>query len=125
MPKAMTFSIYVNDMERAIKFYSEVLGWEMKQFPGAAHYMVNAGDKDEPGITGFLEPRVGNREKDVTDRTTVNHYRVFSYEDTIKKVIESGGKILDEFSMGDMGNHATCQDTEGNVFAIMWEKPKE
>jgi uncharacterized protein len=123
MAKAMNFSLYVDDPERAVKFYSEVLGWKMQKFPGAAHYMIDAGPAEEQGVSGFMEPRVGNREKDVKNRSTVLHIRVSSYEDTINKIIDAGGKVLDDFPMGDMGHHATCQDTEGNVFAIMWENP--
>jgi predicted enzyme related to lactoylglutathione lyase len=123
MSKAMTFSIYVGNEEQAVKFYSEVLGWKIEKFPGGSHYMVNAGPDDEPGISGFIEPREGNREKNVEKRSTVNHYRITSYENVIKTVKKLGGKVLDEFEMGEMGRHATCEDPEGNVFAVMWENP--
>jgi predicted enzyme related to lactoylglutathione lyase len=85
--------------------------------------MVNAGPDDEPGISGFIEPREGNREENVENRSTVIHYRVASYDDIIEKVKKLGGKVLDEFDMGEMGRHATCEDPEGNVFAVMWENP--
>lgn len=118
MSKALRFSLYVDNPERAIKFYSEVLGWKMKKAPmgGDQHWWITAGLEDEEGLDGDLEGRVGNR-------TTVNHFRIPSYEDTLEKVKKAGGKVLSEEPMGEMGNHAFCQDTEGNVFGVMWENP--
>jgi predicted enzyme related to lactoylglutathione lyase len=120
MSKAMRFLLYADDLERAARFYTEVLGWEMKKAPaelgGDNHWFITAGPEDEPGLDGDLEKRVSNR-------TTVNHFRIPSYKETLEKIVRAGGKVLSEEPMGEMGNHAFCQDTEGNVFGVMWEKP--
>ena len=116
MSKAMSFNIYVDNPEKAIRFYSEALGWEITQFKEEQHWMVKAGPEDEQGVDGFLDPRVGNR-------TTVNHYRIPSYKETLEKIVKGGGKVLEEMDMGDMGKHAFCEDPEGNVFGVMWENP--
>jgi predicted lactoylglutathione lyase len=47
---------------------------------------------------------------------------VKSFKDTIAKLKTNGGKVISETPMGDMGYHAFCEDTEGNVFAIFEEK---
>lgn len=116
MSKAMNFSIYVDDMERALRFYSEVFGWKADKFPGGEHYIVSAGEEDEQGVDGFLEPRQKTR-------STVNHFRIFSYDETLEKITREGGKILEEMDMGDMGRHAFCEDPDGNVLGLMWENP--
>ena len=116
MSKAMNFSLYVDDMEKALRFYSEVFGWKLQKFPGGQHYIAVAGAKDEQGVDGFIEPRVGTR-------STVNHFRIPSYDETLKKITRAGGKILDEMDMGDMGKHAFCEDPDGNVLGLMWENP--
>ena len=119
MSKAIRFSLYVDDPERAIKFYSDVLGWEMKKSPiGDQHWWITAGPEDEEGLDGDLEGRVGNR-------TTVNHFRVASFEDTLKKVKSNGGTVISETPMGDMGYHAFCEDSEGNVIGVFQEKTPE
>lgn len=114
MSKAMRFLLYGDDLERAVNFYTEVLGWKMTGGQND-HYWINAGPADEEGLDGDLEKRVGNR-------TTVNHFRVKSFKDTVAKIKANGGKIISETPMGEMGFHAFCEDTEGNVFGIMEEK---
>lgn len=117
MSKALRFSLYVDDPDRAIKFYSEALGWKMTKSPmGDLHWWITAGPDEEEGLDGDLEQRVDNR-------ATVLHFRIPSYKDTLEKITKNGGKILSEEPMGEMGNHAFCEDTEGNVFGVMWEKP--
>lgn len=123
MAKAMNFTLYVNDAEKEMKFYSEVLGWGFTKMPMGNHYGIDAGAKEEQGIGGFMEPREGNREKNTEVRSTVNHYRVSDYDKMIAAVKAMGGKILDEFDMGEMGRHATLEDPEGNVFGAMWVNP--
>lgn len=116
MSKAMSFNIFTNEPEKIIKFYSETLGWEITQFGNEQHWGVKAGPDDEPGVNGWIDMRVGNR-------TTINHYRIPAYEETIEKIIKAGGKVISDMDMGDMGHHAFCEDPEGNVFGVMWENP--
>jgi predicted enzyme related to lactoylglutathione lyase len=110
MSKAIRFSLYYDNAERAVKFYSDVLGWKMSGGQND-HYWINAGPPEEQGLEGDLEKRVGQR-------TTVNHFTVKSFKDTVAKIKTNGGKIISETPMGDMGFHAFCEDSEGNVFAI-------
>ena len=120
MSKAMRFLLYVDDIERAVEFYTEALGWQMRKAPpelgGDKHYWITAGPDDEPGLDGDLEVRVGNR-------ATINHYRIPSYKDTLEKIKNGGGKVVSEEDMGEMGKHAFCEDPDGNLFGVMWENP--
>lgn len=117
MAKALRFLLYVDDPGRAIKFYTETLGWKMTRSPGGEqHWWITAGPDNEEGLDGDLEVRTGNR-------STVNHYRIPAYEETLEKIKKAGGRVLSEEPMGEMGNHAFCEDTEGNVFGVMWERP--
>jgi len=114
MSKAIRFSLYVDNPERAIKFYSEALGWKMNKARQEGHWFINAGPKEEEGLEGDMEQREGSR-------TTVAHFRVKSYKDTVKAALKNGGKVLKETDMGEMGKHAFLQDSEGNVIGIMEE----
>ena len=114
MSKALRFTLYYDDPERALKFYSEVLGWQMSG-GREGHYWIKAGPREEDGLDGDLEKRVDNR-------TTVNHFRVKSFKETVARIKANGGRIISETPMGDMGFHAFCEDTEGNIFGIMEEK---
>jgi predicted enzyme related to lactoylglutathione lyase len=123
MSKAFRFLVYADDPERAVKFYTEVLGWKFDKTPaemgGGNHFWINAGSDDEEGIgAGDLELRIGNR-------STVNHYRVVSFKDTINKITKYGGKIINETALGEMGFQAFCEDSEGNVFSIFQPKNPE
>jgi predicted enzyme related to lactoylglutathione lyase len=116
MAKAMSFNIFIDDPEKAIKFYTEALGWEFTRFGEQQHWMIKAGPDDEPGVDGWLDMKVGNR-------AVVNHFRIPAYQETIDKIIKAGGKVIEEMDMGDMGHHAFCEDPEGNIFGVMWENP--
>lgn len=46
MPRVVHFDISVDDPERAIKFYTEVLGWNISKWEGSIDYwFVNTGEQ--------------------------------------------------------------------------------
>lgn len=57
-------------------------------------------------------------------KCTTNTVGVESYEETTKKIIAAGGKILTpKTAVPGIGYMSYCQDTEGNVFGIMQNDP--
>lgn len=38
----------------AVKFYSELFGWEASKHEGMEYYLVNSGGPDKPGIAGGI-----------------------------------------------------------------------
>jgi predicted enzyme related to lactoylglutathione lyase len=56
--------------------------------------------------------------------STVNTIGVESLDDTVAKVVASGGQIaLPRMAVPGVGYLAYCQDTEGNTFGLMQPDP--
>lgn len=114
MAKMIHFEIPANDPKRAIKFYEDVFEWKIEKWDAPVDYwLVTAGEDDEPGINGAIIPR----ELDTTVRDTIS---VDSYDASVKKIENSGGKMLTEkMDIPGMGFNGFFQDTEGNVMGII------
>lgn len=111
------FEIYVDNMERAKKFYQSVFGVTLEQLdtPGVEMWSFS-GDINAYGTPGALVKMPGFS----AGRNSVLVY--FSCDDCAveeKKVKEFGGKIeKSTFSIGHYGNIALVYDTEGNMFGL-------
>ena len=60
MSRPIHFEIQADDLERAMRFYTDVFGWTFEdygQYTGAPYWGVTTGDPGEPGINGGLLPR--------------------------------------------------------------------
>lgn len=117
MSRVTHFEISVDDPERAIKFYTDAFGWEIKKWEGPMDYwLIMTGPKDQPGIDGGLMKR------EHPGASTTNTIDVPSVDEFISKITEAGGKIVaPKQSIPGVGYFAYCQDTEGNTFGIMEE----
>lgn len=115
------FEIYVNDMERAKKFYSTVLDVEltdappMKEMPDMQMaffpWVENA-----PNANGAL---VKMKDSVVGAGGTLIYFQSEDCAVEQSRVEAVGGKVLQpKFSIGEHGFCAICSDTEGNVFGI-------
>ena len=115
MSRVVHFEISVDDMQRAINFYKNALGWEISQWDGPQEYwLVSTGKKEEPGIDGALTLREN------TTPPVVNTIDVKNLDEALKKVVNSGGTIsVDKMSVPGIGFLAYCLDTEGNLFGMM------
>ena len=117
MLRVTHFEISVDDPERAIKFYTDAFGWEVKKWEGPMDYwLITTGPEDQPGIDGGLMKR------EHPGASTTNTIDVPSVDEFISKITEAGGKIVaPKQSIPGVGYFAYCQDTEGNTFGIMEE----
>ena len=117
MLRVTHFEISVDDPERAIKFYTDAFGWEIKKWEGPMDYwLIMTGPKDQPGIDGGLMKR------EHPGASTTNTIDVPSVDEFISKITEADGKIVaPKQSIPGVGYFAYCQDTEGNTFGIMEE----
>jgi len=117
MLRVVHFEINADDPERAVKFYQQVFGWEIKKWNGPIDYwLVMTGPNDQPGIDGGIMKRAN------PEATTYNTVNVPSVDEFSKKIIEHGGKIVvPKMAVPGVGYMAYCADTEGNVFGIMQE----
>lgn len=118
------FEIHADDAERAVKFYSEVFGWQITKWdqPGWNYWMVMTAEKDskEPGINGGLLIREGDRPKpECSTNAFVCTIGVEDIDEMHNKIIAAGGKVsMPKFDIAGMAWQAYYFDTEGNTFGI-------
>jgi predicted enzyme related to lactoylglutathione lyase len=119
MPRPIHFEIPAENPERAIRFYSSVLGWTFTKWDGPVDYwIVTTGDASEPGINGGLMPR-----RDPA-QPCVNTVNVSDLDAMIQKVESSGGLcVVPKMPVPGIGWLAYCKDTEGHIFGMMQPDP--
>lgn len=113
------FDIYVTDMQRAAKFYQDVLGVRLVAMPdptGETEMMSFPGNMERYGASGALartphaRPGAGG---------TMVYFSVDDCAMQQARVSESGGKIVrPKFSIGEFGFVCIAQDTEGNFLGF-------
>ena len=115
------FEIYVENMDRAKKFYQSVFGVTLEHLGSptsepSVELWAFPGDMSASGATGALVKMPGFP----VGRNSVLIY--FSCADCAieeRKVKEFGGKIeKSKFSIGSYGSISLVYDTEGNMFGL-------
>ena len=112
---AVWFDIPVQNIDRAMKFYSKVLGVEIQKMEGAPKKYAMFPFSPGSVSGGLVE------DKDmVTDRGPLLYLN--GGDDLsipLKRVADAGGKVLQEkTSIGQHGFMAIFKDTEGNRVAL-------
>lgn len=111
MGRVIHFEIPSSDPERAAAFYGRIFDWKIQKWAGPMEYWMITTGTDGPGIDGGLMRRPGP----VT--TTVG---VDSLDGTMEAVASAGGKVVvGKAAIPGVGYVAHCEDTEGNLFALM------
>ncbi len=114
------FEIYVDDIERAKKFYSTVLEKELFDLPmpeGMQSKMVafpwaESGKNATGALVQMAEMKAGGN-------STVVYFQCEDCQVEQDRVEAAGGKILQpKFAIGEHGFCAWCIDTEGNYFGL-------
>jgi uncharacterized protein len=111
------FEIYVQDMDRAKKFYESVLQFKLEKLdsPGLEMWSFPMA-MDGYGASGALVkmegfPAGGN--------STLVYFSCTDCADEAGRVVKSGGRIQREkMSIGQYGFIALAIDTEGNMFGL-------
>lgn len=114
------FEIPVTNFERAQKFYSTILGKEVKKMPmpDATEYGVLPYDTENNGVGGAI---MGVDEKPASSGSSVTVYLNGGDDLSIPlaKVEEAGGKVtMPKTPIGENGFMAFFIDTEGNKLAF-------
>jgi uncharacterized protein len=111
------FEIYVDDMERAKKFYQDVLEVELQRLEG-------------PDVEMWTFPMVQNSTGSAGSLVRMDGFKaggnsvlVYFMSDDCKveeaRVVPAGGRIQkSKFSIGQYGFITLAVDTEGNMFGI-------
>ncbi|MES2112148.1 MAG: VOC family protein [Bacteroidota bacterium] len=116
------FEIYVEDFERAVKFYTQVFKCELKEIPvdnerhSQMRYAIFTGGQESAGANGALV------KLDVAKPGIGGTFVYFSSEEIdaeLSRVEAAGGKIVrPKQGVGDLGIIALIEDTEGNMIGL-------
>ncbi|MFZ2193279.1 MAG: VOC family protein [Candidatus Moraniibacteriota bacterium] len=122
MNRVIHFEIQADDVERAKKFYENVLGWKIEKYMDEKnsgmmdYWMVMTGEKGTPGIDGGMYKRPAD-DKLYTFDCTID---VPDIDSAVAAVKANGGTITREKSeLPGVGWFASVKDPEGNRFALM------
>ena len=116
------FEIPADDPERAVKFYRELFGWEIKPMGGPMDYWLletvptdGEGMPIRQGVNGGLMRRM------MPGQVPVNYIAVDDVGEFARKAERLGAKVIvPKMPVPGMGWFAQLTDTEGNIFAI-WQ----
>lgn len=114
------FEIYVDDIDRAKKFYETIFGKEMMDMPvpESINCKMTAFpyDKETPSTSGALVQSADIK----PGGNSILVY--FETEDCLaeqNRVEQAGGKVIQpKFAIGQYGFCTLCLDTEGNMFGL-------
>jgi hypothetical protein len=117
MSTIVHFDVPADNIERAKKFYSELLGWKFESFPEMQYNLITTTNVDgTPGIGGGMGKRMDPSQR------IMNYFGVKSIDAAMNQVRSLGGSILmGKMAVPKMGYLANCVDTEGNLFGL-WEE---
>jgi uncharacterized protein len=111
------FELMTEDVEGAKRFYADLLGWALKEYPmeeGESYWVVKAGDEEVGGIVKTPPAAAG----------VPSHWGIYITVDdvdaTAKKAERLGAKILvPPMDIPQVGRFATLQDPQGAPFAVI------
>jgi predicted enzyme related to lactoylglutathione lyase len=114
------FEIYVNDMQRAIKFYEAVLQMKLQKLNSPTAELVEMwsfpSSMEAPGASGALAKMDGGPQP---GSGTIVYFRCEDCATEAGRVPASGGSVMKEkFSIGEYGYIALVNDTEGNTIGF-------
>lgn len=120
------FEIYVDDMERAKKFYSKVLDITFQDVPapdGSAGFKMSFFPVDQDPaamrVGGALVHMPGSRNQGVPCISTMVYFPCDDCSVEAGRVAAAGGTVhKPKFPIGEFGFCAICLDTEGNTFGL-------
>ncbi len=114
MNRPIHFEILSEDPEETSKFYSSVMGWDVKVWDGPQGYwMLTTGSGDTPGIDGAVMGKHFNQ-------PVINTIDVESLDAMIEKVEANGGKtVYGPHDIPGVGRHVYVADPEGNLFGLL------
>lgn len=113
------FDIYVTDMDRAVRFYENVLQQQLAPIggpTGETQMMAFPADMGTYGAGGAL---VKSSHARPGPGGTLVYFSVTDCAQEADRVASAGGKLVQpKFSIGEFGWVALCEDTEGNLFGL-------
>lgn len=125
MPRPIHFEIHADQPERAVAFYSALLGWQFTKWGGSMPYWLIKTGEGTPGIDGGLMPRHGSVTPNAPVIAWVCTVDVENVDAMVAKALTLGGVVaLPKMPIPGVGWLAYVKDTEGNIFGMMQNDPK-
>lgn len=130
MKKVVHFEIPADNIDRAKKFYGEIFGWQLQDWPmadGSVYVGARTVAVDEqtfmPKEPGAINGGIVKRDQYVkTPQVTVN---VPSIDEYLEKIKAAGGSVIKpKQNIEGMGYYAYAADSEGNLLGL-WEDIKK
>jgi predicted enzyme related to lactoylglutathione lyase len=113
------FDVYVEDMDRAVGFYENVLGTKLVLMDDPTHealMMSFSGDMHAYGAAGAL---VKTQHSKPGPGGTQVYFLVEDCALQQARAADAGGVVIrPKFSIGQFGFVVLCEDTEGNVIGF-------
>ena len=111
------FEIYVQDMERARRFYESVLQVKLNKLGSSgADLWAFPQSFTNYGASGALAKMEGFSSG---GNSTLVYFSCADCGAAEKRIVAAGGRILKEsFSIGEYGSIVLAFDTEGNMFGL-------
>jgi uncharacterized protein len=111
------YELMTGDLEGSKKFYTELMGWTLEEFPmeeGESYWVVKVGEEEMGGIMRTPPASEG----------TPPHWGAYITVDNVdgcaKKAGQLGGKVLaPPTDIPQVGRFALLQDPQGAAFAII------
>ena len=125
MDKVEHFEIPADNHGRALKFYTEVFGWELNPVPGVTYTRLltkRVSERDLAPRPFEVNGAIVERDKDRT--SPIITISVDDMDATLAKIKERGGKVAKgKTPFGSRGFTAYFEDTEGNVLGLWQVRP--
>lgn len=119
MDRVVHFEIPYDNKDRAYKFYTEIFGWKLMEIPEMEYILVHAAETDKNNMVveaGAINGGMFRRESPAKEPIIV--IGVKSIDETVKKVIAAGGRIVTSKQPIPNGSYARVADSEGNVIGL-------
>jgi uncharacterized protein len=113
------FDLMTTDLEKAKSFYSDVIGWQTRKWPGGDYEMWMAGEQSIGGLMALpTEAR-----KAGTPPHWMGYVATNDVDATVKKAEKLGGRVLvPAQDIPDVGRFAFLADPQGAAFAVFMSK---
>jgi predicted enzyme related to lactoylglutathione lyase len=121
-------SIFVSDQDRAKEFYTNVLGFELREdaplYPGAtARWLAVAPKGAQTEVTLYLPDENWEHYRQVVGKSQALTFNVTDMKALHSNLKAKGVKFVQEPDVQPWGTFATIEDSEGNHL-ILVEPPK-
>ena len=107
-----------DDLERAKRFYGELLGWQLTPMPGFEGYLLfNTGSAEAGGGIGLRGQSVGEQLRVYAE--------VDSIDELLPRVTELGGSVVTgKTEIQGQGWYAVINDSEGTELGLYESLPR-